>query len=65
MALGSRVMSSSDLAAGRLVRPFEVAMPVRLSYWLVCPLAIAETPRVAAFREWVLGEARADQPELG
>ena len=64
VALGSRVMSSVDLAAGRLLRPFQQAMPVAFAYWLVCPQAIADTPRVAAFRDWVMGEARADQPEL-
>jgi LysR family glycine cleavage system transcriptional activator len=64
VALGSRVMSSSDLRAGRLVRPFQVNMPLELAYWLVCPAAIAETPRVAAFRDWVMSEARADQPEV-
>ncbi len=62
VALGSRVLASGDLAAGRLVRPFDLGMSVQFGYWLVCPLAIADAPRVVAFREWVVGEARADQP---
>ncbi len=63
VALGSRVLASGDLAAGRLVRPFDLGMSMDFAYWLVCPLAVTDTPRVLAFREWVMGEARADQPE--
>ena len=65
VALGSRVLASDDLASGRLVRPFELTMPVDFAYWLVCPLAIADAPRVRAFREWVLAAARDDQPGDG
>lgn len=63
VALGSRVLATDDLAVGRLVRPFDISMPLNFCYWLVCPLAIVDSPRVTAFREWLLSEARMDQPE--
>ena len=62
VALGSRVLAADDLAAGRLIRPFELSMEVAFAYYMVSPEAIADEPRVVAFREWVLAEAHADQP---
>jgi LysR family glycine cleavage system transcriptional activator len=34
------------------------------TYWVVCPKATAEVPKVAAFREWLLAEAAADARRL-
>ena len=46
-----------DLAAGRLVAPLAMA-PVEIgAYYLAAPESLAEAPRVAAFRDWLLGEA--------
>ncbi len=50
-----------DLAAGRLVRPFALVLPTNFAYHLVSPEATAELPRIAAFREWILAEARAGE----
>ena len=58
VALARRVLAAGDLAAGRLVRPFEVSMPHDLAYYLVCPEATAERPRIRPFRAWLLAEAR-------
>ena len=65
VALARRVLAAGDLAAGRLVQPFDVSIPHDLAYYLVCPEATAEQPKIAAFRSWLLaevaqGEARAD-----
>ncbi len=51
-----------DLAAGRLVRLFEVSVPHDLAYYLVSPEATAEQPRIRAFRAWLLGEAKERRP---
>jgi LysR family glycine cleavage system transcriptional activator len=60
VALTGRALTSADLAAGRLVRPFELSMPTRFCYYVVCPQARAEEPKIAAFRDWVLAEARGE-----
>lgn len=59
VALGRSALVAADLAAGRLVRPFELSRPFRFAYWLVCPQASAGRPKIAAFRGWLLGEAAA------
>ena len=61
LALGSDSLAGDDLQAGRLVRPFDVALPMHFAYFLVYPLGSAEVPKIAAFRDWVLEEARATQ----
>lgn len=58
VALVGDVLVADDIAAGRLVRPFALSFPVSFAYYVVCPLASAERPRVVAFREWLLEEAR-------
>jgi LysR family transcriptional regulator, glycine cleavage system transcriptional activator len=64
VALGRTALAASDIAAGRLVRPFDVSMPHDLAYYLVCPEASAERPRTAAVRAWLLAEAERYQQEL-
>lgn len=58
VALGCTSLVADDLAAGRLVWPFDICMPVRFAYHLLCPAGAAGDPAVAAFREWLLAEAR-------
>ena len=59
VALARRVLAAGDLAAGRLIQPFDVSIPHDLAYYLVCPEATAEQPKIAAFRSWLLAEAQA------
>ncbi len=59
VALGRSALAAADIAAGRLVRPFELSRPFRFAYWLVCPQTSAERPKVAAFRGWLLEEVAA------
>jgi LysR family glycine cleavage system transcriptional activator len=58
VALVGHVLVADDIAAGRLVRPFELSFPVQFAYYIVSPLITAERHRVVAFREWLLEEAR-------
>ncbi len=58
VALASSVLVADDIAAGRLVRPFELGLPMSFAYYLVCPEAAADQPKVAAFRAWILAEAK-------
>jgi len=50
-----------DLAKGRLVRPFGPDVPSPYNYYLVCPPAAAELPKVQAFARWIRGLAEATQ----
>jgi LysR family glycine cleavage system transcriptional activator len=56
VALARRHLVEADLAAGNLVAPFDVTYNSGFSYWLVCPPQALNDRRVAAFREWLLGE---------
>jgi LysR family glycine cleavage system transcriptional activator len=64
VALARVALAAWDLAAGRLVRPFEVSIARDLAYYLVCPEASADRPRIAAVRAWLLAEAAAYAREL-
>ena len=57
VALGRSVMAETDLAAGRLVRPFALGYPVAFAYYLVAPRGWLERPKVAAFGRWLMAEA--------
>lgn len=51
------VLAETDLHAARLVTPFALRVPLTSAYYLVCSAEAAKRPAVAAFREWLLGEA--------
>lgn len=57
VALARRVLAADDLAAGRLVRLFDVALPSALAYWVVAPPHYLKRPKVRAFRDWLFEEA--------
>ncbi len=57
VALARGALAADDLAAGRLVRPFDIAIPTEYAYYVVCPKATARHPKIAAFRDWLLEEA--------
>lgn len=65
VALIGDMLAADDLAAGRLVRPFDPSLstPLSFSYYLLSAKDGAEPPKVAAFRDWLLEEARASRPE--
>src|SRR5574337_897048 len=60
IALARSVMARDDLAAGRLVRLFaDIAFASSLAYYGVYRPECASLPRLAAFRAWLISEARA------
>jgi LysR family transcriptional regulator, glycine cleavage system transcriptional activator len=59
VALGRLPLVADDLAAGRLVRPFDLAIPSGYDYYFVCPQRQLAAPKIAAFRAWLLAEAAA------
>ena len=56
IALGRRMLVEGELARGRLVRPFALAVPSEPAYYLVSSPHAADLPRVRAFRAWLLQE---------
>jgi LysR family transcriptional regulator, glycine cleavage system transcriptional activator len=59
VALGDSNLVADDLAAGRLVKPFELSLkaPDSFSYYVITRLDTTEAPLVNAFRDWCLAEA--------
>lgn len=64
IALARTGLAAHDLIAGRLVRPFRFALPVAYAYWVVCPKAVSNLPKIETFRNWVLSEVAQDAQKL-
>ena len=57
VALAMRPLVRTEIEAGRLVVPFDIAAPASYSYYLVTPEGNAAAPTVTDFRKWLLEEA--------
>lgn len=53
-------LAAEDIAAGRLVMPFALRVPLQSAYYLVCEPHAKTRPAVAAFRDWLIAEATKD-----
>jgi LysR family glycine cleavage system transcriptional activator len=60
VALGRTDLIAEYLAAGRLVRPFDLDLDTDYAYFVVYPPKALEREKVRAFRDFVLGEAEAE-----
>lgn len=58
VALAQIVLARDDLAAGRLVRPFDLSFPVEFAVYFVCPPAALAEANIRAFRDWIFDEVR-------
>lgn len=63
VALADFAMVANDLSEGRLVRPFDLGIRVsrEFAYFLAYPQGVADDPRIAAFRAWIMEEAAQSQ----
>ncbi len=59
VALAYSTIAAADLAAGRLVRLFSLALPDLFAYYIVTAPGALERPKVRAFRDWLRQEADA------
>lgn len=59
--LGRSALVSADLAAGRLVRPFDLRFKATSSYYVVYLAGALRQRKVRAFRDWLLEETAADR----
>ena len=57
VALASKPLVEAEVAAGRLVVPFDIVIRRTQAYYLVVPEAVADRPIVSAFRHWLRGES--------
>jgi LysR family glycine cleavage system transcriptional activator len=58
VAMGRTTYVQDDIAKGRLVVPFKIALPADAGFYLVSPQARRDSPKLAAFREWLAGSAK-------
>ena len=58
VALASEPLVQAELAAGRLVKPFDIDLPVELAFYAVHPKSRAQDPSVQALVEWLQVEAK-------
>jgi LysR family transcriptional regulator, glycine cleavage system transcriptional activator len=64
VALARTALAAWDLIHGRLIRPSEVSLRMANTYWIVCPAASAQLPKIAMLRTWLLSEAAKDARRL-
>jgi LysR family glycine cleavage system transcriptional activator len=64
IALARTALAAWDLINGRLVRPIDVSLRLRKTYWIVCPKATSALPKITMFREWLLAQAADDMRRL-
>ena len=64
IALARTTLAAWDLINGRLVRPFAEALRLSKTYWIVCPKATSNVPKIVTFRDWLLAEAAQDLRQL-
>jgi LysR family glycine cleavage system transcriptional activator len=59
VAMGRTSYVQDDIAKGRLVVPFKIALPADAGFYLVSPQARADSPKLSAFREWLVTSVQA------
>lgn len=64
VALANNVMAQSEIEAGRLVCPFNDVLVSKNAFYLVCHDSQAELGKIAAFRQWILAKAAAEQEKF-
>jgi LysR family glycine cleavage system transcriptional activator len=57
VVLAQSTIAAGDLAAGRLIRLFTLALPDPFAYYIVTAPGALERPKVRAFRNWLRCEA--------
>jgi LysR family transcriptional regulator, glycine cleavage system transcriptional activator len=54
VAMGRTSYVQDDIAKGRLVVPFKIALPADAGFYLVAPEGRREAPKLTAFRDWMI-----------
>ena len=61
VVLSMKALASDDIAAGRLVIPFNIGLPLEYAYYVITLEEYADQPRTAAFRDWLIEEANSEE----
>ena len=56
-----KALASDDIAAGRLVIPFNLGIPLEYAYYVITLKESADQPRTEAFRNWLIEEANLEE----
>jgi LysR family glycine cleavage system transcriptional activator len=64
VAIGRTSYVRDDIAKGRLVVPFKMALPANAGFYLVSPESRADTPKLVAFRDWLIRSVQ-ESPAIG
>lgn len=64
VALANNVMAQSEIEAGRLACPFNDVLVSKNAFYLVCHDSQADLGKIAAFRQWILAKAAAEQEKF-
>ncbi len=64
IALARSAHLSDELSRGNLVRLFRIPFVSPLKYFFVCRQDRAREPAIAAFRDWIVGQAQQTQEEI-
>lgn len=59
VALGRSFLIAPDIKSGRLIRPFDIAVPASNGYYVAYPDGAGEQPKIKAFADWIVAETRA------
>jgi len=60
IALANTMFVREDLKSGRLIKPFDIAIPQHGPWCLACVEGMETDPRIVRFREWLVRELEAD-----
>jgi LysR family transcriptional regulator, glycine cleavage system transcriptional activator len=58
VAIGRTSYVEDDIAKGRLVVPFDITLPADAGFYLVSPEARADSPKLSAFRQWLVASVQ-------
>jgi LysR family transcriptional regulator, glycine cleavage system transcriptional activator len=58
VAMGRTSYVEADIAKGRLVVPFKITLPADAGFYLVSPEAKADSPKLRAFRQWLVASVQ-------
>ena len=58
IVLGRLVLAEGDIAAGRLVCPFKIALPLEVSYFFVRAEGAAPRSELLHFRNWLFSSLK-------
>ena len=58
IAIAPHFLVAGDLKSGRLVKPFRLEVPQPRRWYLVCRKERRSEPRIARFRDWLIGADR-------